>query len=34
MVLKPQSGEVSFTLPVQVSVAVPLAPSVVTGLPL
>ena len=33
MVLAPQAGAVSFTLPVQVSVAVPLAPSVVTGLP-
>src|SRR5258706_6282873 len=34
MVLKPQAGAVSLTVPVQVSVAVPLAPSVVTGLPL
>src|SRR5438309_86421 len=33
MVLDPQGGAVSSTLPVQVSVAVPLAPSVVTGLP-
>src|SRR5258706_75669 len=33
MVLKPQAGAVSLTVPVQVSVAVPLAPSVVTGLP-
>jgi hypothetical protein len=29
----PQAGAVSLTVPVQVSVAVPLAPSVVTGLP-
>src|SRR5438132_868632 len=33
MVLAPQGGAVSSTLPVQVSVAVPLPPSVVTGLP-
>src|SRR5439155_697343 len=33
MVLGPQSGATSSTLPVHVSVAVPLAPSVVTGLP-
>ena len=33
MVLEPQGGAISSTLPVQVSVAVPLAPSVVTGLP-
>src|SRR5437773_365916 len=33
MVLAPQAGAISSTLPVQVSVAVPLAPSVVTGLP-
>src|SRR5260221_27235 len=33
MVLAPQGGATSSTLPVQVSVAVPLAPSVVTGLP-
>ena len=33
IVLDPQGGAVSSTLPVQVSVAVPLAPSVVTGLP-
>src|ERR1700693_3061340 len=34
MVLDPHAGAVSLTLPVQVSVAVPLGPSVVTGLPL
>src|SRR5260221_363895 len=33
MVLDPQGGATSSTLPMQVSVAVPLAPSVVTGLP-
>src|SRR5258706_160080 len=33
MVLAPQGGATSSTAPVQVSVAVPLAPSVVTGLP-
>src|SRR5438552_13993025 len=33
MVLDPQGGATSLTAPVQVSVAVPLAPSVVTGLP-
>src|SRR5204863_9125508 len=33
MVLDPQGGATSLTAPVQVSVAFPLAPSVVTGLP-
>ncbi len=33
MVLDPQGGATSSTAPMQVSVAVPLAPSVVTGLP-
>ena len=33
MVDEPQGGATSSTAPVQVSVAVPLAPSVVTGLP-
>jgi len=33
MLLEPQAGAVSCTLPVQVSVAVPLGPSDVTGLP-
>src|SRR2546427_577385 len=33
MVLAPHGGAISSTAPMQVSVAVPLAPSVVTGLP-